>query len=62
MIVDPVSGKMLDDVEYPEIEDYKGWRYFFGSLETAQKFRANPEEYIAGREEELGEPIPEYAR
>ena len=60
MIVDPVCGTMLDDFEYPEIEEYEGRRYFFHSLECAQKFRQNPQEYAAAYEEEFGEPIPEH--
>ena len=62
MIKDPVCGKELDEFEYPDVEEYRGRRYYFGSLDCAQKFRENPDRYVAGREEELGEPIPEYAR
>ena len=57
MIVDPVCGTVLDGFEYPEMEEYEGRLYYFESLDCAQKFRANPEKYVAGREEELGEPI-----
>lgn len=60
MIVDPVCGKQIDDVEYPEREEYAGEIYFFDSLECAQKFRENPEVYAKGHED-LGEPYPEYA-
>ncbi|MCL6520344.1 MAG: YHS domain-containing protein [Armatimonadetes bacterium] len=62
MVRDPVCGEDLEDVEYPEVEEYKGRYYYFGALECAQEFRRNPEKYVAGREEELGVPIPEYAR
>ena len=61
MIVDPVCGTTLDDFEYPEQEEYNGYIFFFDSLECAQQFRANPEKFAAGREEEFGEKIPEYA-
>lgn len=60
MIVDPVCSENLDDVEYPEVEEYNSRYYYFESLECAQKFRREPDKYVAGREEELGEPIPGY--
>jgi YHS domain-containing protein len=62
MIVDPVCGQCLDGLEYPEQEEYNGYIFFFGSLECAQKFRKNPAQYVAGREAEFGEIIPEYSR
>lgn len=58
MIVDPVCGTILDDFEYPEVEEYEGRRYFFDSLECAQKFRGDPGKYAAGHKA-LGEPIAE---
>ncbi len=60
MTIDPVCGETLDDVEYPEVEEYNGRYYYFESLECAQKFRGEPDKYVAGREEELGEPVPTY--
>jgi YHS domain-containing protein len=57
MIIDPVCGTQLDDVDSPGMEEFNGRLYFFGSLECAQEFRKNPEKYVKGREY-LGEPIP----
>lgn len=57
MTIDPVCGDVLDDVEYPEAVEYNGRWYYFGSIDCAEKFRLDPEKYVAGREEELGEPV-----
>lgn len=61
MIVDPVCGKTIDDVEYPDREEFEGRIYFFESLECAQKFRADPGKYAKGHED-LGEEYPKYAQ
>jgi YHS domain-containing protein len=60
MIVDPVCGTDLEHFEYPEREDFNGYTFFFGSLGCAQKFREDPAKYVAGREAEFGEKIPDY--
>ena len=58
-IVDPVCGREIDDVEYPEQVEYEGETYWFCSIDHAQQFQMHPERYIV-QEEELEEDVLEY--
>lgn len=54
-IIDPVCRREIDDVEYPEQEDYKGKTYYFCSIEDAHAFRENPDKYVGEEEEEAAD-------
>ncbi len=46
-IVDPVSGEKLDPDRANYYYEYKGVRYGFNSEENMEKFKENPDKYIA---------------
>lgn len=58
-IIDPVCHRDIDDVEYPEQEEYEDTIYFFCSIEHAQEFRLHSEKYA---DPSLGEKIPDYTQ
>lgn len=49
-VKDPVSGRELISRDAPHRYEYKGRNYFFESIETLEKFKAEPDRFVGSKE------------
>ena len=46
-VLDPVCGMMIEPADAAATHDYKGQTYYFCMTACAEKFKADPEKYLA---------------